>query len=78
VKEFLEKHKYELRSVVVIVGLILAATMIVMSFVSLIEWDRKVNAEECAKAASVVNASDWKSSGSTCYLVKDGKIAEID
>jgi hypothetical protein len=43
------------------------------------EQDTKANQEDCANIAKIARLKEWKADGySDCYLLKDGKIVEVN
>lgn len=66
---------------IVLVGAIIVGGGLIIGLIYLLSWDyqndNKAYAEQCQQVAELAGVTEYKSSYSDCYIVKDGKIIEI-
>lgn len=68
---------------IVIGGLvILAFVAFVVGLISLLMWDynndKQAHIEDCKQIAELAYVKEYKADYSSCFLVKDGKIIEVN
>lgn len=57
------------------------ALIFFVGFINFFMWieesDKKEASENCSRNAKLMDATDWKSDGFDCYVIKNDKIIEV-